>query len=282
VARQNRLRPEILDLEQRADLSPGAVGYDQGAGPGQCLQAGGEVGGFADHAPLLRRTGADQIADDDKTAGDADPHVQWFRGREPADRFDDREPGTRRAFGVILMRLGVAEINEHPIAHILGDKTAKAADGVGDTAMIGADDLAQILGSKRIDSGVDPTRSQNITVSWRRSASAGAVPPLGAMDGVGSGGAAARRAAIASSSRRRSPTKVTPRSFRSSAVRLGSTSASILFSRKACSYCSSRRLRSHSATFIGVVRNRQAAGSITMSARDSVQAHLARRRTRCG
>jgi hypothetical protein len=29
-------------------------------------------------------------------------------------------------------------------------------------------------GSKRVDSGVEPTRSQNITVSWRRSASAGA------------------------------------------------------------------------------------------------------------
>src|SRR6516165_2635719 len=29
-----RLRPEILQLEQHADLSPGAVGNDQGARPG--------------------------------------------------------------------------------------------------------------------------------------------------------------------------------------------------------------------------------------------------------
>jgi hypothetical protein len=36
-----RLGPEILDLEQGADLSPGAVGYDQGARSGQRLQAGG-------------------------------------------------------------------------------------------------------------------------------------------------------------------------------------------------------------------------------------------------
>jgi len=48
------------------------------------------------------------------------------------------------------MRLGIAEINEHPIAHIFGDKTAKAADGVGHAAMIGADDLAQILGIKAL------------------------------------------------------------------------------------------------------------------------------------
>jgi hypothetical protein len=54
-----RLAPEILDLEQCADLPSGAVGYDQGAGPGQRLQAGGEVWGFANHAPFLRGAGAD-------------------------------------------------------------------------------------------------------------------------------------------------------------------------------------------------------------------------------
>src|SRR6516165_6048482 len=41
-----RLEPEILDLEQRADLSPGVLGYDQGARSGQRLQAGGEVWRF--------------------------------------------------------------------------------------------------------------------------------------------------------------------------------------------------------------------------------------------
>jgi hypothetical protein len=45
-----RLGPEILDLEQRADLSPGAVGNDQGARPGQRLQAGCEVWRLADDA----------------------------------------------------------------------------------------------------------------------------------------------------------------------------------------------------------------------------------------
>jgi len=67
---------------------------------------------------------------------------------EPADRVDDRQPGTSRAFGVILMRLGIAEMDQHAVAHILGDKAAKAADGVGDAAMVGADNLAQVLGIK--------------------------------------------------------------------------------------------------------------------------------------
>src|SRR6516165_1419944 len=52
-----RLGAEILDLEQRPDLSPGAVGNDQGARPGQRLQAGGEVWRLADDAALLRSTG---------------------------------------------------------------------------------------------------------------------------------------------------------------------------------------------------------------------------------
>ena len=138
--------PEILDLEQRADLSPGAVGNDQGARPGQRLQAGREVWRLADDAPLLRRTRADQIANHDEAGGDANPNVQRLLCGEPADRVDDREPGADRALGIVLMRLGVAEIDQHAVAHILGDKAAKAGDGVGDTAMVGADDLAQILG----------------------------------------------------------------------------------------------------------------------------------------
>ena len=39
------LRPEILDLEQRADLPPGAIGDEQCAGERERLQAGGEGSG---------------------------------------------------------------------------------------------------------------------------------------------------------------------------------------------------------------------------------------------
>src|SRR3954447_6030441 len=85
-------------------------------------------------------------------------------------------------------------------------------------------------GSSRAESAVEPTRSTNITVSWRRSA-----PTAGS--GASPGGAApARRAAIASSSRRRWPTDVMPMSLRSSAVSLASRSASTSLSRNACSY----------------------------------------------
>jgi hypothetical protein len=42
--------------------------------------------------------------------------------------FDDREPDPHRAFRVVLMRLGIAEIGQHAVAHVLGDETAIARD----------------------------------------------------------------------------------------------------------------------------------------------------------
>jgi hypothetical protein len=45
-----------------------------------------------------------------------------------------------------LVRLRVAEIQQHPVAHVVGDKAVEARDRLGDAAVIGADDLAQVLG----------------------------------------------------------------------------------------------------------------------------------------
>jgi hypothetical protein len=79
--------------------------------------------------------------------------------------------GAGRALGIVLIRLGISEINQHAVAHILGDKTAKAADGVGHAAMVGADDLAQVLGI------VGWTEALN-RPGRRTSRSAGAARPL--------------------------------------------------------------------------------------------------------
>ena len=101
----------------------------------------------------------------------------------------------------------------------------------------------------RAESAVEPTKSENITVTWRRSArsSGGA---LGALDVVAASTegalplASLRRAAMASSSFTRCPSDATPSSFRFSCVRLGRTVSSISFSRNAASYFPRPRLRS--------------------------------------
>jgi hypothetical protein len=59
---------------------------------------------------------------------------------------DHRKPGPDGTLGVVLMRLRIAEINQDTVAHVFGDKPREAADRVGDGAVIGADNLAQILG----------------------------------------------------------------------------------------------------------------------------------------
>src|ERR1700730_6007195 len=130
-----------------------------------------------------------------------------------------------------IMRSRVAEINENAVSHVLGDKAVEPGDHLCDGAVIRADDLAQILGIEaggeggRADHGAEhdsrlPTFGIGLCGASREAAAAVA-------------GTSAPSAAMASSSRRRCPTKVMPRSFKSSAVRLGRTLSSISFSRNA-------------------------------------------------
>ena len=97
-------------------------------GRGQGLQPGGEVRRLADDPALLCGTLADQIADHGEPGGDAEPHAQILARRQSADRLDHRQPGAHRPLGIVLMRLRIAEIDQHPVAHVLGDKAVEAAD----------------------------------------------------------------------------------------------------------------------------------------------------------
>src|SRR5262249_31268984 len=103
-------------------------------------------------------------------------------------------------------------------------------------------------GSMLADSAVEPTRSENITVTWRRSARSSECGPevldAVAVSAEGALPVAPRRAAIASSNVRRCPRAATPSSFRSSAVRFGRTFSVISFSRNAPSYFPRPNLRS--------------------------------------
>ena len=73
---------------------------------GQRLEPGGEVRGLADHPALLRGTCADQIADDNQSAGNAEPNVQRLGCDGSADRVDDGEPCADRSLGIVLVSLG--------------------------------------------------------------------------------------------------------------------------------------------------------------------------------
>ena len=122
---------------------------------GQRLQPGGQVRRLADHRLLLGGTRADQVADHDKPGGDADADLQGSAGGglELRHRLDQRKPGPHRALGVMLVGLGIAEIDQHPVAHVLGDEAADPGDEIGAATVVRTDDLAHVL-------GVEPRRER--------------------------------------------------------------------------------------------------------------------------
>ena len=170
------LRAEVGQLEQPADQPARRLADHHAARRRERLQPRREVRRLADHGLLLGRALADQLADHDQAGRDADPGRQRLaRRRRPAaaSAVDQRQPGPDRPLGVVLVRLRPAEIGEHAVAHVLGDVAAPALDHLGAGVLIGADHPPMSSGSSRAASSVEPTRSQNSTVSCRRSASAG-------------------------------------------------------------------------------------------------------------
>ena len=91
------------------------------------LQAGGEVWRLADHAPFLRGTSTDQIANDDEARGDADPNVQRLLCSEPNCRAQF-EPRADRALGVVFVCSGVAKKDERGIPESADDEPVVAID----------------------------------------------------------------------------------------------------------------------------------------------------------
>jgi len=63
-----------------------------------------------------------------------------------ADRFNERQPASHRALGIILMRARIAEIHQHPIAHVLGHETVEPGERLRDAPMIRAGHRTHVLG----------------------------------------------------------------------------------------------------------------------------------------
>ena len=137
--------PEVLELEEIAEKFSRALGDDHRVRLGDPLQARREVRRLADNAALLRLARSDQVADDDEPGGNADTGLQRSARLEPGHRRDQLQSRPDRPLGVVLMRLRIAEINEHAVAHVFGHEPAEAAHRLGDAFLIGRNDLAQVL-----------------------------------------------------------------------------------------------------------------------------------------
>jgi hypothetical protein len=119
---------EIAVFEEITDQPARARGDDDGAGLGQGLQPRREVRCFADDRLFLRRALADQIADDHQPSRDPDARLQLYGfDIEATDRVDQPQPGPDRPLRIVLMCSRIAEINEHAVAHVFGDKPSNPA-----------------------------------------------------------------------------------------------------------------------------------------------------------
>src|SRR5262245_10693409 len=137
--------PEVPQLEEIAQQFARGFGNDDRVRFRDALQTGREVRRLADNTALLRFAGADEISDHHQSGGNPNPHLQGLASWERSNRVDQGEAGTNSSLGVILMRLRITEVDENAVAHVFCHEPAEAADGLGNTLLIGGDDLAQIL-----------------------------------------------------------------------------------------------------------------------------------------
>ncbi|MCX7363407.1 MAG: hypothetical protein NTV97_16355 [Alphaproteobacteria bacterium] len=159
------LGSERGENEEIADQPTGRLGDHDAVGRAEAEETGGEVGRFADDVDLARDIVAHDVADHDRSGGDADPRRERSTAgrRQCLHRVDGPEPRPDGAFRGILGRLGIAEIGQHPVAHELGDEAAAVADRGGNDIVIPAHHVAQILGVQRLRQrgGIDEIDEQD-------------------------------------------------------------------------------------------------------------------------
>jgi hypothetical protein len=90
----------------------------------------------------LRSSRADQIADDYQPSCDAYARLKGRVGLEGTYGRDRRQPRSHSPLCVVLVGLGVAEVNQDPVAHVLCYEATEALHGIGNGRL---NDLPQIL-----------------------------------------------------------------------------------------------------------------------------------------
>ena len=137
-------------------------GDDDRAGFGQRLQPRGQIRCLTDDRLLLLRTFAHEIAHDDDARRDADPGPQRCVRRrcQLGHRIDNRESRAHGTLRIILVAPRPAEIDEHAVAHELGDVALEACNLLGDGILVCGDYLARIL---RVEPGNKRGRIDKVT-----------------------------------------------------------------------------------------------------------------------
>jgi hypothetical protein len=140
------MRAKIAAPKETVPKSVRGGGDDDAVSLGEGLKAGGHVRGLAQGELLVPAPTTDLIyhhAPGVDAHPDREPLVG--AGLEAADRIDNPEPRPDRPMGVVLVRLGVPEVDEQPVAEVLGDVAVEEAAHLGPGGPVGAYHLAHLL-----------------------------------------------------------------------------------------------------------------------------------------
>ena len=122
------------------------------------------------HGNFLPATAPCQIAHH-QTSSDPDPYLQprpRNGRRQTVDRLDDGKAGAHCPFRGILLRLGIAEIGEHPITKTPDDVATQPDDRRCAALLVGADNLADILRIQRPGRDDEAGRRHDVMGRGRR------------------------------------------------------------------------------------------------------------------
>ena len=59
---------------------------------------------------------------------------------------DQLQPRAHGSLGFVFVSLGVAEVNQYAVTHVLSDETTKATYCLRDALLVGRNDLAEVFG----------------------------------------------------------------------------------------------------------------------------------------
>ena len=117
------MRAAVLGDEQPGSLALHVRGHEHRPRLGQALNARGDIGRFAEH--FARRLDHHRPRLEPDARGELRRAFGGVPGVDLAKRALDRERRPHRAFGVVLLRLRIAEEGHQPVAEPLQHMAAK-------------------------------------------------------------------------------------------------------------------------------------------------------------
>ena len=140
---------DAVDREEALHEDAGAVADHHGSGPGGGLQAGREVRGLADDLVRLPARLVAGVGHHHLAGVHSDPDLDVVAAEacaEGRDGVHDRQSRGHRQPRVVLVRLGIAEVGEHPVAEVAGEEARVRGDRARARALVGDHDVAHVLG----------------------------------------------------------------------------------------------------------------------------------------